>query len=243
MSDIALPDIASLSFERLSKIKLILESETKPRSNPKGLTSTLGSGALPRRPQPASKRSPKNLSQQNSFSKEPVTTPAQKYKLAQHIITSSLNILDSWKSKNDSASTASQKVIVEAASLSLRTLYKIRDQHSRDHLSTEKRHLSFVLKLLDVSMVDESIVELNRLIASICSALDNTIAHPQLASILLLKAGKQQVDESIANIVVLTQIALLKALSKFQANKQKPVSSKVCNVYHVYFSFETNWYF
>lgn len=221
MNEVALPDVSNLSEERLSQIKLILQP--KPSSLSDSREKATKSNSIPQ-----TNARQEKPSKSKSVSPEPAgSSRSEKYKLAHHILSSSTTIIGTWKSKNTNDNTQhSHSIIYEAASISLKTLYEVRDEQSRKQFNTEKRHLSFILKLLDVDMVNESIAELKLLIPHVYYALDNTKTKPTLASILSLSAYKSLVDESIANLVVLTQIALLKACSKCPAGTPKPVQSQ-----------------
>lgn len=244
MTEVALPDISNLSFERFSKIKSILQSQgpdSHPTIKPRSRSTTSSTTSTSRRTATSTSSSSSSRSKQQGN-----TTPAEKQKLAHHILSSSLSIIDSWKGvpldNKQSTTSSSRNIIYEAASLAISTLYELRDEKSRKHLDTEKRHLSFILKLLDVPMIDESILELQTLTQSIHTAFHppnkklkktNNNNNHSLESILTLSPNTNSdteaptLNESSANLVILTQIALLKALSKFPTKRTKPLSSKV----------------
>lgn len=235
MNEVLLPDIRNLSFDRLSKIRNILQP---------ALSSAVRSDTLPTRRihNDIANRTQSSPSKKHS---RLTASQAERQELALHIVNSASTVLESWKDKNSasrqssSSSTSSftspepaadplKTAAYEAISLAFKTLYEHRGETSKKSLDVEKRHLSTILKLLDVPMIQESLKELQTLIQNLQANLNGT-THSNLASIFTIPSDSDP-SESTANLIVLTQIALLKALSKILGKDPKPVSNKVCNM-------------
>lgn len=203
MSDPALLDFNNFSLERFARVQGILQP-TDPNALAKHRPA-----ASARRVKPAA----------------PATQPPNRVDFAKKIINSTLGVLDSWKTDQKEAKTANRKYLYESTTLAFAVLYENRNGPSSDQ-DIEKRHISFVLKLIDAQMVDQAMHEMSILAQHMLQMLGST-ASPAASSILLHLPLTSNTSESTANVVVLSQIALLKGLSKYSKQQSKPISSQV----------------
>lgn len=208
MSELKYPDISKLTSERLLKVKSVLQSGSNTRKHIKPLNPRLGG--------------------QKCISTDNKMTSAERFKFAQHVLNSSLAVIERWKTEHSPEATPTfRKIIYEVGSVSIKAFYEIRGKNTNNNLGVEKKHLSFIFKLIDVGMVMESITELKRLIPNIFHTLSVPKDHLDLTSILTLQIDNSVIDEPTASFVVLTQVALLKALSEYPPNTPKPASNSL----------------
>lgn len=182
-----------------------------------------------------------------------VQDPSEKTKLALNLLNQSLVFLNSLKPLSaNTMSVASVKDACELASISASILYEEENKQNKDIYDCKKKHLSFILDLIDLNCLDETFKELQKLISIIyqrfhpdrtdafqtsSSSKLNTIqkgtrktklhqVFVPLGTLLTIKPP-QHIDEGTANFVVFAQLALLKGLSKVPPKVLRPVSNEV----------------
>lgn len=226
MNELVLLDFNNFSLERFTKVQGILqptETNITPKSHTRS-ASNLNSIIDSRRLKSKTTTSSRVLSKD----------PTDRIEFARKVVNSTLSILDSWKANQSEQSKpktlTSKKYLYESASLAFSALYE-KNSDTQDPLSVEKRHVSFILKLIDVQMIDQAWKELGFLSKSLLSQLDNSnnkLDSNDFAAALLSIPIPSNASESLASIITLSQIALLKALSKYSKKQAKPIASAVC---------------
>lgn len=223
MNDLVLLDFNNFSLERFAKVQGILQP-TEKNIPPKARTT---SNMQSRRTKPI-------------IPTVKAKDSTDRIEFARKVVNSTLSTLDLWKADQKEPTKAkippSKKYVYESASLAFRALYE-KNSESHDSFDVEKRHISFVLKLIDVQMVNQAIRELETLAKSILTrlnALPDT--HSNLPSRLLLIPIPLNPSESLVDVVILSQIALLKAISKYAKNQVKPIESAVSFNFFQYFN-------
>lgn len=195
MSDLILLDFADLSFDRFSKVQHLLK--------------------------------PGNTLPANAHSKSDVN---DRYDLARKVINATLTLLDSWKNEQETkiSSNTNKRYICELASLAFGVLYEQPVTANTDY-KVEKRHVSFTLKLVDIGMLDQAFIELDHIAISLLKHLLDfkklEFLEYSAASLLSLPIPSTSPSEATINIVILSQIALFKALSKILKTQSRPVAN------------------
>lgn len=214
MSERVLLDFNNFSLERFVKVQGILQ----PAELNVPLKSRSATSLDARHSKPVGRtRSTKDMTDRIEF--------------ARKVVNSTLSMLDSWKADQPDPTKArtasSKKYLYESAALAFNALYEEKTTSS-DAFDVEKRQISFILKLIDVQMVDQAMRELNSLAQHILAELGiQSKSTDTSASTLLTIPIFPTISESTANVVILSQIALLKALSKYTKRQAKPIPSSV----------------
>lgn len=150
-----------------------------------------------------------------------------RYALAKKIINATLTLLDSSKNKQETQ-ISNKRHIFELASLAFGVLYEAPVTANTDY-KVEKRHISFTLKLVDIGMLDQAFIELDNLAISLFNHLLDfkklEFLEYSAASLLSLPIPNIGPSEATINIVLLSQIALFKALSKILKMQPRPVAN------------------
>lgn len=216
MSELVLLDFTDYSLERFTKVQRILQP-TEPNMPSK---SRSGTSIDSRRAKT------RNVSSN-------VKDPTDRIDFARKVVNSTLKTFDSWKGQESSQTKllTSKKYVYESASLAFSALYEKKSEN-KDPFDVEKRHISFVLKLIDAHMVDQAVIELNTIAQSLTFYFNIEIDEStNLLPALLVIPISPQVPESTANVVILSQIALLKAVSKYPKSQTKPIFNKVSELF------------
>lgn len=157
-------------------------------------------------------------------------TKPDRYEFARKVVNLTLTTLEEWKIDTKRCSTTERKYVHETASLAFRALYE--QQNGRKPtkgVDVEKRHVSFALKLIDAGMIEAAVTELKEFEQRIMGRLDWVdFALASLEGLLRIPIpSKEKLDEALVGVIVIAQIALLKALSKYPKGSSKPISNAV----------------
>jgi hypothetical protein len=197
MSDLVLLDFANFSFDRFAKVQRIL----KPDKTVPVLTHF-----------------------------KPDAT--DRYEFAKKVVNATLTLLDSWKKLPGGKlpSESNKRYIGELASLAFSVLYE-RPVVANTEYIIEKRHVSFILKLADVKLLEQAFIELNHLAASLFNQIfefnELDFFEYSAASLLSIPIPRTSPSEATINIVLLSQISLLKTLSTFLIKQPRPVANSI----------------
>lgn len=223
MNELVLLDFNNFSLERFIKVQGILQpTETNTHKTHTRSTSDVHTTEFRR-----------SQSKNKKLSRPAIKDSTDRIEFARKVVNSTLSILDSWKENQQkhskSRSSSETMYLYESASLAFGALYE-KKLESNDPLEVEKRHVSFILKLLEVQMINQAIKELNTLAESLLAHISSPVEEACsniLATALLSMTIPLNTPESTANVVILSQIALLKALSKYPKKQIKPIRSAV----------------
>lgn len=232
-------EIQSLSKQQMDMIKKALDpSVEKTRSTTKRVTRTTRS----------TKQTGSAHATDITFSE-----PSEKIKLALNFLNQSLTFLDSLKPLSaNTMSVPSVKDVCELASISTNILYEEENKQNNELYDCKKKHLSFILNLIDLNCLDEAFRELQKLtfityrrfhpdrtdpfqtsssnkLNTIQKGARKTKLHQlfvPLGTLLTIKPPRH-IDEVTANFVVLAQLSLLKALCKVPPKTLRPISNEV----------------
>lgn len=195
MSDLVLLDFSNFSFDRFAKVQRILKPDN----------------SLPAPTHPKS-------------------DATDRYELAKKVVNATLTLLESWKKSpgTSSSSGPNKRYISELASLAFSVIYERPVVNNTEYI-IEKRHVSFILKLADVKMVDQALIELNHLAARLFNQIidlnELEFFECSAASLLSIPIPRTSPSEATINIVILSQISLLKTLSTFLIKQPRPISN------------------
>ncbi|CAN6674595.1 hypothetical protein TRVA0_057S00716 [Trichomonascus vanleenenianus] len=204
--EVVYDELTNINLESLGKLKRLLNASANRTLKPQASSRSLRS----------KKPAADCTGELNSI---------ENLELARQVVEVSIAIFESIKKAPDSQfSDKSKKYIHEAASTGIGILYESGLSIPYD---VERIQLSFILKLLDLSMIEEALAELWILYTNLPTGAKHTsITRPSYDGYFKFNVTAKATPQ-LANVVVSAQVLLLKAVQKCAQKSFKPISNMV----------------